>query len=128
MINVWWSWRINEDTNYYLFKAFSFILLQTVYFVYIFDTKPHTSSIYNSFEFINESALILLGYVMLIFSGLTPIDDLLADKPSYMVAELSGVVIAAIIFCFNYYLMGKTMFDALKKSWARRKLKKSSKT
>ena len=115
------------DTNNYLFKAVFFILLQTFYVLYIFDTKPHKGGIHNTLEFINEFALILLGYVMLIFSGLTPIADLLANHLSYKTAEMSGVAIAVVIFLTNFFVMGKELIDKVKNSLAQRKLKKAIK-
>ena len=110
-----------------MFKAVFFILLQTFYVLYIFDTRPHKGGIHNTLEFINEFALILLGYVMLIFSGLTPIADLLAAPLSYTVAEMSGVAIAVAILLTNFFVMWKKMIDKVKNSWAQRKLKKALK-
>ena len=121
MIIIYFSPTDIEDINQYLLKALAFILIQTIYLFYIFDTRPHTVSIFNRLEFINESGLILLGYVMLIFSGLTPIDDLLANSTSYNVAVFAGVVIAIIIFVVNYFVMIRKTIERILLCLARRK-------
>ena len=58
------------DRNFYLHKILCFILIQIGYVIYIYDAHPHTESIFNRLEFVNEFLLILLGYIMLSFTNL----------------------------------------------------------
>ena len=60
-------------TNYsqprYLYKIACFFLVQTLYLVYISDTQPHISTIFNRLELVNECSLVFLAYIMIAFSG-----------------------------------------------------------
>jgi len=62
---------------------------------------------------------------MLIFSGLTPISDLLENK-SYIVAEWLGIGIAIIIAGVNFYVMFKMTWDKLMQKYRKQKQKKNS--
>ena len=108
----------------YVFKIVGFLVIQTFYILYIFDTTPHTKWIFNRLEFINEGALILLSYVMLVFSGLTPISDLMNNLIAYTVAEWVGIGIAIMIAMVNFYVMFKMTWDKIKAALEKRKLKK----
>ena len=69
---------------------------------------------FNNLEFFNEGALIILAYVMLIFSGMTPIDDLIANDTAYTVAEWLGIGIAIAIAVVNFYVMFKMTITKMK--------------
>ena len=87
-------------------------MIQTFYMLYILKTKPHTTMIFNYLEFFNEGALIMLAYVMLIFSGMTPLGDLISkNKTAYTVAEWLGIGIAIAIAVMNFYVMIKMTVD-----------------
>ena len=68
--------------------------------------------------------LVLLAYVMLIFCGLVPIEDLIANKASYVFAEWLGIGIAIFICIMNFYVMGKMTVDKIKAKMADKKQKK----
>ena len=53
------------DRTMYLQKIICFLFLQTVYLSYIHVTKPHTESVFNTLEIINEYGLVALAYIML---------------------------------------------------------------
>ena len=89
-------------------------MIQTFYILYIIATRPHTTNMFNSLEFFNEGALIILAYVMLIFSGMTPIDDLIANNIAYTVAEWLGIGIAIVIAVVNFYVMFKMTYTKMK--------------
>ena len=98
-------------------------MLQTFYMVYILKSRPHTTDIFNYLEFFNEGALITLAYVMLIFSGMTPINDLIANKVAYVVAEWSGISIAILIAVVNFYVMFRMTYDKMRVKCKKKKQK-----
>lgn len=121
LINVAFSSREVGEKNNYLLKIILFLVLQSIYLLYIFDTRPHTTRIFNRLEFFNEGMLMLLAYVMLIFSGLTPIDDMLMNKPCYITAEWLGIGMSLFICAINFYVMGKMTVDKMKAKCAQKK-------
>ena len=44
--------------------------MQSLYLLYIIDTKPHTVNLFNRLEYWNEGALMLLAYISLAFTGI----------------------------------------------------------
>ena len=56
--------------NQYLFKILLFLLMQSLYTLYILDVMPHTLAIFNYLELTNEIVLMVLGYSSLAFTGL----------------------------------------------------------
>ena len=65
--NCPWS---NFEQHRYLYKILSFMFIQSVYIIYIIETRPHILMKDNILELWNEGALMLLGYVSLAFSGI----------------------------------------------------------
>lgn len=124
VINVAWSSSTPGERSYNLLKIIFFIILQSIYLLYIFESRPHSTRLFNRLEFFNEGMLTLLAYVMLIFSGMTPISDLLADKLVYGFAEWLGVGMALFICVMNFYVMGKLTIDKMKAKMAEKKQKK----
>jgi len=121
VINITFSSKEVGQKNEYLFKIIFFLIVQSIYILYIFAARPHSMRVFNRLEFFNEGMLICLAYVMLIFCGLVPIDDLIANKPSYVFAEWLGVGIALFICIMNFYVMGKMTVDKLKAKMAEKK-------
>ena len=72
------------EKNEYLFKILIFLFMQSLYVVYILDAKPHTMKIFNKLEFFNETALIILSYMSIAFTGIMQNTSRLAS----LVAEL----------------------------------------
>ena len=74
----------------YLLKVIVFLIMQTMYIVYIIDSKPHTDNIFIKLEYFNEGLLVLLCYMMFIYTGIVPCK-----------VEESG---------YNYYCNSKAIF------------------
>ena len=95
-INVIWSenspLRMTDGGNNYLFKIFSFLIIQTIYVIYILETMPHTHSIYNYLEVFNECLLILLTFIMVTYSGVGA-KHLVDDIQESMVPQIVSLVI-----------------------------------
>ena len=124
LINVSFSSQEAGKRNENLFKIVFFLILQSVYLLYIFDSKPHNMKIFNRLEFFNEGMLMILAYVMLIFSGMIPIDDLLANESCYIFAEWIGIGITLAICVMNFFVMGKMTVDKIKAALAAKKQRK----
>lgn len=124
VINVVFSPREKGEKNEYLLKIIFFLIIQSIYILYVFAARPHTTRIFNRLEFFNEGMLIMLAYVMLIFCGLVPIEDLISNKASYVFAEWLGIGIAIFICIMNFYVMGKMTVDKIKAKMADKKQKK----
>lgn len=45
-------------------------MVQTVYVMYIADTKPHSEEIFNCLEFFNEGMISLMCYIMICYTGI----------------------------------------------------------
>ena len=78
------------DRNFYLHKIICFILIQIGYVIYIYDARPHTESIFNILEFVNEYLLIFLAYIMLSFTNLITVADPITGKPMPSSLDLSN--------------------------------------
>ena len=63
------------DRTFYLQKILCFLLIQFAYIIYVHSVHPHNDSIFNLLEFINEYAMVTLGYIMLNFAGIVSIQD-----------------------------------------------------
>ena len=60
---------LNLERNHYLEKVIGFIFLQTSYLLYVKFVMPHDEKAFNVLELLNEYLLLVLGYTMLIFTG-----------------------------------------------------------
>ena len=60
----------NFERNQFLFKIVLFLLLQSLYVIYILDVMPHTLKLFNNLELVNEILLMIMAYMSLSFSGL----------------------------------------------------------
>ena len=86
----------NFEQHQYLMKQFAFIIVQTLYIIYIFDTKPHTSDVFNKLEFFNEGMIIFMCYVMIVYCGVGYYKDILkSDVPVYFSVGITGLIVIA---------------------------------
>ena len=79
VINIFFSADFSMslfDKNQYLLKIFVLIFVQLVYVTYIVTSWPHTESIYNKLEFLNEGLIILICYIMIMYSGVISLDEI----------------------------------------------------
>ena len=71
------------------------LLIETFYVIYIMEAKPHDDSVFNSLEYFNEGALILLCYMMFVYTGIVADNSILSAKvPLYI--QL-GIVVAIVV-------------------------------
>ena len=107
----------NFDHHMYVFKNIAFLFIQSAYLIYIMQTRPHTRSHFNSLEFFNETLIILMCYIMLVFSGIGD-RDLLLDSavPLYI-----SVILTTILIVTNIGVMAKTTVANMIYKWRHRK-------
>ena len=68
MLNAECPWT-NFEQSRMLYKIILFLLVQSLYIMYIYETRPHTLNLFNRLELGNEGALMMLAYIMIAFSG-----------------------------------------------------------
>ena len=88
--------------------------------LYILDAKPHSLRIFNKLEFLNETALILLGYMSLAFTGL--IQNY--SRVSTLIAELIAQLTIGFIVIANLYVLVSKTVTQIKLKLAKKKLEK----
>ena len=64
---------LNLSRNHFLLKILLFLLIQSLYGLYIWDVFPHTQNLFNYLEVSNELLLVLLAYLSMTFTGLEPV-------------------------------------------------------
>ena len=69
LLNSGNPWNSFDESRYF-YKIILFLLITYVKILFVIDTRPHTQTVYNRLEFINEGALIVLANVMIAFSGI----------------------------------------------------------
>ena len=89
------------EQNNYLLKIVLFLLISSAYIAYIWTTRPHTESYYNSIELFNEGMLILVGYLMIPYSGIVPMEHVIKIN-SLVILALS---ITGTIVIVNFYIV-----------------------
>jgi len=86
----------NFEQHHYLMKNFCFIFIQTVYLMYIADTKPHSEDIFNILEFFNEGMITLMCYIMVCFTGIGPSHYIMQSKaPVYLSLSITVLIVIA---------------------------------
>ena len=86
----------NFEQHQYLFKQFAFIIIQTAYILYVSDTKPHTNNIFNQLEFFNEGMIIMMCYVMIVYTGIGPVQEIMkSNTPVYFSMGITGIIAIA---------------------------------
>ena len=80
-----------------------------VYIRYIQSTKPHTNDVFNRLELFNEGSLILLCYIMLAYSGIIPIDQIIDNE----IPLFASLIIAALIVAVNFGIMLEISYKKL---------------
>lgn len=113
----------NFEQHQYLAKDFAFIILQTAYFMYIVHAQPHSDGIFNTLELWNEGMIVLMCYIMLVYTGIgskDPSYDILSEKaPQYL-----ALLVTALIVLPNF---GVLIRMTIKKAIHRRVLKRRQK-
>ena len=94
---------INFEQHQYLLKQIAFIFIQTAYVLYIFDCEPHTNEIFNTLEFFNEGMIILMCYIMICYSGLGPVQEIMKSSVPFYIS----ILITALIVFANFGAMIK---------------------
>jgi len=88
--------------------------------MYTVHAKPHSESIFNTLEFWNEGMIILMCYIMLVYSGIgskEPSYDILSEKaPQYL-----ALLVTALIVVPNFGVLIKM---TIKKAKQKRALKR----
>ena len=107
---------VNFEYNHYLFKNLCFILVQTIYVGYVWDTRPHTNNIFNKLEIFNEAMIVLMCYIMVAYTGIGPTEYILdATTPIYLSIGITVLIVSA-----NFGVMFKMTFIKIKEKWAKR--------
>jgi len=114
----------NFQQHHYLFKNFLFIFIQTLYVMYIADSRPHSLSIFNLLEFFNEGMITLMCYIMLCFTGIGPSNMIMQSKtPMY----LSLAVTVSIVIA-NFSVLIKMTYRKIKQRKAQKLREKRERT
>lgn len=104
----------------YVFKCMSFLIVQTFYVFYIMHSKPHTENVFNKLELFNELMIILMCYIMLVFSGIGDRDNIIERKEPLVFS----VAISAILIIVNLYVMVKLSATRIIQEWRLKKYRK----
>ena len=86
----------------------AFLLIQNLYILYIYDTKPHTSKIFNRLEFYNEGSLILLAYIMIGYSEVMP-----SNNDGNLLTFVMSLVITVGIAFANLFVLAKLTYNKI---------------
>ena len=82
-----------ESSNSSILMIYGFLGIQSVYILYMWIYSPHIDNVYNILEYVNETCLILLAYMGLIFSKAF-------EKPSstHLLGYISIGIVITIVF------------------------------
>ena len=122
------------DRTHYLLKVLSFLLIQTIYLAYVHNVHPHSESIFNKLEFVNEYLMVALAYTMLNFTKLSMIQDpsnpagyLPKSEKFNTLMEYGAIGLISLIVLVNLAVMIKISFNkmiiACKKCKVKNKMK-----
>lgn len=114
----------NIEHNHFLLKNFGFLFIQTIYVMYVWNTKPHTRNIFNKLEFVNEGVIVLMCYMMICFSGIGPTEYILNSKVALFISIGMTVFVVAANFFVMFRLSYETVSMKCKKWIQARKTKK----
>lgn len=90
----------NFGQSVYLFKIIFFIVVQSVYLMYIVTARPHDKDLFNLLEYVNEGCLIVLAYIMIAFSGVVG-----GQTAGNELAELLAFGMTILIVVGNYFVI-----------------------
>jgi len=106
LINMYFSPQFplsNFESHANYFKVAIFLVMQTMYMIYIIEAKPHTEDIFIKLEYFNEGLLVMLCYMMFVYTGIVcrGLEDgscdtkvIFTDKlPLYISCTLTGVIV-----------------------------------
>ena len=99
--------------------------MQIVYLSYIHIVLPHTESLFNKMDFLNEYFLVILAYIMLNFTQLFPVKQTWLSQSDWN-DGVSNFVIALIIIMvgINLYFMIRLCIHNLIVFFKKRKYKR----
>ena len=122
------------DRTHYLQKVLSFLLIQTIYLAYVHNVHPHSESIFNMLEFVNEYLMVALAYIMLNFTKLSMIQDpsnpagyLPKSKKFNTLMEYGAIGLISLIVLVNLAVMIKISFHKMIIACKMRKVKNKMK-
>lgn len=106
----------NFEQHHYLLKNLCFILIQTIYVMYIADTRPHSEETFNILEFFNEGMITLMCYIMICFTGVGPRHYIMQAKtPVYL-----SLAITVLIVMANFGVLIKMTIAKIKQNKAKK--------
>ncbi len=97
--------------SWYLQKILCFLCIQIGYLSYIHSVKPHSESLFNTLEFVNEYALMALAYLLINFTTIVahrdPITHEIVPKSESFNSkvEYGAIGIVAFIVGVNFGIM-----------------------
>ena len=106
----------------YFYKIILFLLIQSVYLLYVESTRPHAMTVFNRLEVFNESALMLLAYVMIAFSGIVE-----GKATGNSLADLLAFGVTVLILIGNFGVLVSRNIWKVKLILKKRGLKKQAK-
>ena len=92
------------EHNPYLIKILCFLLIQTIYVMYVWETKPHTRDIFNKLEFFNEGMIVLMCYIMIGYSGIGSIEYILSSNIQLYISLAMTFFVVIANFCVMFQL------------------------
>ena len=108
------------DRTYYLQKILAFLFIQTIYLAYVHNVHPHSESIFNKLEFVNEYLMVTLAYIMLNFTKLAKIQDphnsaeyLPKSEKFSELMEYLAIGLISLILLVNFAVMIKLSLNKL---------------
>ena len=78
--------------------------------IYIADTWPHSNEVFNWLEFWNEGLVIIMCYVMICYSGIGPVEEILKTNVPIAIS----IVIVGLIMAANLGMMLKMNYTKIK--------------
>ena len=109
------------EQSRYFYKIILFLLIQSVYLLYVESARPHTLELFNRLEVFNESALMLLAYIMIAFSGI--VEGQVAGND---LAELLAFAVTVSILIGNFSVLFNRTIWKVKLMLKKRELQKQA--
>lgn len=116
----------NFEQHQYLAKCIAIIILQTAYVMYIVFAKPHSQGIYNYLEIWNEGLIILMCYIMLIYTGMGSREHSL-DILKRLTPQFLSLLVTLLIVCANVGVLIRMTIVKLKQKKAEKRREKERK-
>ena len=110
-IVLFFMWMI----NYKIGRIYALFIIQTVYFIYIREVKPHNDISFNRIEVVNELSTMGICYTMFIYT------DYVSDVQIQYSCGWVVCVFLAIIVVYNFYCMFAAVFTNMRRSQIKKK-------